>query len=109
MGDLVLDADDPFDAGPDAGFSLTGDTQGARIVSVAIDPDDAQDIVLTLDRDLGPEAQVCYAIGTPPRPSEQPLAGYPAARGALRDITRMQFTDGAPMYRWALPCALDVH
>lgn len=109
MGDLVLDAGDPFDAGPDAGFSFTGDTNGARIVSVGIDAEDPQDIILTLDRDLGDKVQLCYAIGTPPRASDRPLADYPAARGALREATQMRFSDGSPMSRWALPCALDVH
>lgn len=112
MTDLVVDAGDPFGAGPAAGFRLEGATGGAGIVSVARCPADPQDLILTLDRAVPPaggaELRLVYALGQPPR-GEEPGEGYPAARGAVRDAWREEVADDAPLHRWALPCDLAVH
>ncbi len=93
---LVIDASDPFGAGPLAGFALEGVTNGAVITGVEIDKADARVVVLRCsDRPEG-EVFVTYAHAS------EPGAGpYPANRGALRGA----FGDGA-LHRWALPARL---
>jgi hypothetical protein len=109
MGDLVLDAADPFGAGADCGFYLLGDTRGARIASVRLDPTDRQDILLGLEGEPGSDLQLCYALTAPARGPGDPAGAYPAARGAVREVWQITAQDGTILHRWALPCVLNVH
>ncbi len=93
---LVIDAGDPFGAGPLAGFALEGVTNGATITSVAVDPSDAKAVVLTCSR--RPEGEVFVTYAHAAAPGDGPR---PANRGALRG----DFGDGA-VRRWALPARL---
>ena len=109
MADLVIDPADPFDAGPACGFAVEDDRGPAHILSVAVDVADPQDILLTLDRAIGPGGRLRYAIGAPPRVPGARAAEYPAARGALREVQPVSSLDGEALYRWALPCLLEIH
>jgi hypothetical protein len=93
---LVLDADDPFGAGPLAGFALEGVTNGAKIRSVEIDKLDARIVVLKCSK--RPEGEVFVTYAHAAEPGTGP---YPANRGALRG----DFGDG-PLRRWAFPARL---
>jgi hypothetical protein len=93
---LVLDGDDPFGAGPLAGFALEGVTNGATIKTARIDKDDGRAVLLRCSKRPEGEVYVTYAhaaaAGTGP---------YPANRGALRG----DFGEGS-IRRWALPARL---
>ncbi|WP_149588445.1 hypothetical protein [Tabrizicola flagellatus] len=93
---LVIDPDDPFAAGPLAGFALDGVTNGAVLTGVAIDTDDPRAVLLTCSARPEGEVFVTYAHAA------APWAGPgPANRGALRG------EGGAgPVRRWALPARL---
>jgi hypothetical protein len=93
---LVIDADDPFGAGPLAGFALEGVTNGARITGVGIDRADPRSVILKCSR--RPEGEVFVTYAHAAEPGTGP---YPANRGALRG----DFGDGA-VRRWALPARL---
>ena len=95
---LVVDADDPFGAGPLAGFALEGVTNGAKITSVGIDEGDAKVVVLGCSKRPKGEVFVTYAHAATPG-----AGPYPANRGALRG----DFGDGA-VRRWALPARLKL-
>ncbi|WP_374375402.1 hypothetical protein [Tabrizicola sp.] len=95
---LVVDGDDPFGAGPLAGFALEGVTNGAKITGVAVDAVDPKVVVLTCSKRPEGEAFVTYAHAA--APGEGP---YPANRGALRG----DFGEGA-LRRWALPARLKL-
>ena len=95
---LAIDADDPFGAGPAAGFALEGVTNGARITGVGIAADDPKVVVLSLS--APPEGQVFVTYAHAAEPGSGP---YPANRGALRDT----WGDGARR-RWALPARLKL-
>ena len=108
LGPLVIDAADPFGAGPLAGFRLEG--KGApRITQVALAEDDPQDLLLSLDAPATGDLQLLYGFGAAPRAGGDPAAAHPAAAGSVRDDWQGAAEDGTPLYRWALPCALPVH
>ena len=95
-GPLVLDADDPYAAGPLAGFGLEGVTNGARITKAEIDKTDPKMVTLRCSKRPEGAVFVTYAhaaaAGTGP---------FPANRGALRD----DYGTGV-LRRWALPARL---
>lgn len=95
---LVVDPDDPFGAGPLAGFALEGVANGAGITGIEVDKGDPKAVMLTCSRKPAGEVFVTYAhaagAGTGP---------YPANRGALRG----DFGAGA-VRRWALPAKLKL-
>jgi hypothetical protein len=93
---LVLDGDDPFGAGPLAGFTLEGVTNGAAITAVEIDSSDSKAVVLRCSK--RPEGEVFVTYAHAAAPGDGP---YPANRGALRG----DFGAGA-VRRWALPARL---
>lgn len=95
---LVIDAGDPFGAGPLAGFALEGVTNGAKITGVGIDPGDPKVVVLKCSQP--PEGEVFVTYAHAAAPGEGP---YPANRGALRG----DFGAGA-VRRWALPARLKL-
>lgn len=96
---LVIDRDDPFAAGPQAGFRLDGATNGAKIKKVEIDPKDNKAILLHCSkRPEGADLHVAYAHGAAPH-----AGPHPANRGTLRDDW---VADG--LHRWALPARLRV-
>lgn len=95
---LLIDADDPFGAGPLAGFALEGVTNGAVIASVEVDPSDPKAVVLRCSKRPEGEVFVTYAHASAPG-----TGPYPANRGALRG----DFGEGA-VRRWALPARLKV-
>lgn len=111
MGPLVIDAADPFDAGAQAGFRLTGTSNSAKVVSVAQAADDPQDLILTLDKPpKGRDVTLCYGFGAPARKVKAgQVSAYPAAAGAVRDAADIAGAEGRVRHRWALPCALPVH
>lgn len=93
---LMLDQDDPFAAGPLAGFALEGVTNGAKLQKVEIDKADPKALILRLSKAPEGAVYVTYAHGA------DPGAGpFPANRGALRD----DYGAGA-MRRWCLPARL---
>jgi hypothetical protein len=94
----VIDAGDPFGAGPLAGFALEGVTNGAVIESVGVDPSDAKAVVLKCSK--RPEGEVFVTYAHAAAPGDDP---YPANRGALRG----NFGEGA-VRRWALPARLKL-
>lgn len=101
---LVLDADDPFDAGETAGFRLLGAQEGITINRVSIDADDPHTVLLHLsDSPSGDGVQVAYAYGALPRTSE-----FPANCGAVRDEWSLPSATGRCLHRWALPCVLPL-
>lgn len=93
---LVLDGDDPFGAGPSAGFALEGVTNGAVITAVEVDPSDSKAVLLRCSK--RPEGEVFVTYAHAAAPGDGP---YPANRGALRG----DFGEGA-VRRWALPARL---
>ncbi|WP_374430949.1 hypothetical protein [Tabrizicola sp.] len=95
---LEIDAEDPFGAGPLAGFALEGVTNGARITGVDIDKADPKVVVLTCSQKPEGEVHVTYAHAAAPG-----VGPYPANRGALRGA----FGEGA-VRRWALPARLKL-
>jgi hypothetical protein len=95
---LVVDRDDPFGAGPLAGFALEGVTNGAVVKSVEVDPADAKAVLLRCSK--RPEGEVFVTYAHAAAPGEGP---FPANRGALRG----DFGEGA-LRRWALPARLRV-
>ena len=105
MAGLEIDRNDPFQAGPLAGFSIDGAGKGTKIVAVAVSDEDPQDVLVTLNRKPDEGTLLRYGIGAAP-PKGQTT---PPARGALRESNVLRFADGATYHRWALPCVLDVH
>jgi hypothetical protein len=95
---LVIDAGDPFGAGPLAGFALDGVANGAKITTIEVDPSDAKAVVLRCSKRPEGEVFVTYAHAAAPG-----MGPYPANRGALRG----DFGDGA-IRRWALPARLKL-
>ncbi len=95
---LVIDAGDPFGAGPLAGFALEGVTNGAKITSVGADTSDAKAVVLKCSK--RPEGEIFVTYAHAAAPGDGP---YPANRGALRG----DFGEGA-IRRWALPARLKL-
>ena len=95
---LVLDPDDPFAAGPLAGFALEGVTNGARLTGVGIDTGDPKAVVLTCSG--RPEGNVFVTYAHAAAPASGP---YPANRGALRS----DHGEGR-LRKWALPARLKL-
>lgn len=95
---LEIDAEDPFGAGPLAGFALEGVTNGATITGVAVDKADPKVVVLTCSQKPEGEVHLTYAHAAAPG-----VGPYPANRGALRGV----FGEGA-VRRWALPARLKL-
>jgi len=102
MDGLVIDAADPFDAGPMAGFRLDGVTNKSRITKVELDPKDKRAVILRCSARPEGEVFVAYAHGAAPRKGAH---AHPANAGALRDAWKMDGTHGA-LHRWALPARL---
>ncbi|MGF6860155.1 hypothetical protein ABIE69_000713 [Rhodobacteraceae bacterium MBR-64] len=101
---LVIDARDPFGAGPLAGFSLTGVENGARIDAVTIDPADTKSVILHMtDRPEGRAIALAYAAGADPRETD----GFSPNAGAVRDGWE-QLSVLGPLHRWALPALLPL-
>ncbi|SDD41764.1 hypothetical protein SAMN05421538_101570 [Paracoccus isoporae] len=98
---LILDPDDPMQAGPAAGFAITGADAAPGIAGVEIHPQDDRAIRITLDGDLpdSGEWRLDYAI------PEAPGAGRPGWNGALRDDWQAVSGDGRTHYRWAVPAS----
>jgi hypothetical protein len=102
---LVLDPDDPLNAGACCGFALEGCGNSAQIMSVAIDPDAPNDLLVTCDKaPKGDALCLTYAMGHVGSDD-----GMPANRGALRDNWHHDSATGVRLFRWALPAALPVH
>jgi hypothetical protein len=95
---LVIDAADPFGAGPQAGFRLDGVTNGAKIKKVEIDPKDRRVVILRCSKRPEGAVEVAYAFGAAPHDGP-----YPANAGALRDA----WGQGS-LHRWALPARLTL-
>lgn len=106
LEDLVIDAGDPFGAGSTCGFSIAGTDVPVVVTSVAVAPDDPRALIVTCDRvPEGPAAELLYAFGAVPSTDE-----LHANRGAIRDgWSSVSRTGGAPLHRWAYPCALPLH
>lgn len=104
MGDLVIE--DRFGAGPACGFRIVSEGKPYQIRSVALAPEDAQAVILTLDRALTAKAELAYAYAAAtPSPD-----AYPANRGALRDSwAAPSRAEGGPLHRWALPALIAIH
>ncbi len=100
LDDLVIDATDPFDAGPGRGFSVSG---GVKVDEVQVAPDDSRALILTCDRAPDPGATLFYACGG------QPAGDRPTNRGAIRDGWQAESRAGGLLHRWAYPCALPLH
>ncbi|WP_224815703.1 hypothetical protein [Hasllibacter sp. MH4015] len=95
-GPLLIDPDDPLQAGPGAGFALLGCTNDATIKQVEIASDDPQTILLQLSKSpKGSDLRLAYAC-----------AGQFA--GALRDGWHLDSVTGARLHRWALPANLPI-
>jgi hypothetical protein len=92
----MIDATDPFGAGPLAGFALEGVMNGAVITGVEIDKADTRVVVLRCS--VRPEGEVFVTYAHATEPGTGP---YPSNRGALRG----DLGEGA-LVRWALPARL---
>ncbi|MCB2134950.1 MAG: hypothetical protein KDE08_03235 [Rhodobacteraceae bacterium] len=101
MSDLVLDAADPFAAGPDCGFAVTCTDRPVTILSVRLADDDTKTILVECDSaPEGDMAELRYAYG-----------GSAGAmnRGAVRDSWSVPSRAGeVALHRWALPAILPI-
>jgi hypothetical protein len=105
MGSLVIDHDDPLNAGVACGFLFEGCSNNAKIIDVVRDANDANDLLITCDiAPHGDALTLLYALGHPPSTD-----GMPANRGSVRDEWQQDSKTGQTLYRWALPAALPVH
>lgn len=105
MGSMVIDSDDPLNAGSGCGFSFEGCNNNASIVNVAVDSGDTNDLLITCD--IAPEGEgltLLYALA-----AEASTDGMPANRGAIRDEWQYASKTETALFRWALPAALPVH
>lgn len=101
---LELAADDPFGAGPLAGFGLQGAEAGQAIERVEVDPDDRLAVLIHCALPVQAAGlSLTYAHGA--APGEGP---YPANAGALRDGWSGGEVAGWRLHRWALPARLPV-
>lgn len=102
--DLVVDAYDPFEAGPAAGFRVLAAENAVEITSVTVDSADSNAILLTLSAaPTGDAVKVAYAHGAAPR-----AGSFPANCGAVRDSWQLESATGRVLNRWALPCLLPL-
>lgn len=93
-GPLVLDDSDPFHAGAQAGFHLTGCENDATITGVQIAEDDPQTLLISVSkRPEGADLRLGYATHGP---------------GALRDDWQLDSATGVTLHRWALPAHLAI-
>jgi hypothetical protein len=100
LGDLVLAPGDAVGGDRAVGFVIEGDRAGAKMVSVAVDADDAQAVLITLDRrPEGDDLRLRYGYGEAP---DGP------GRVAVRDGWQLAAADGRMLHRWALPCRLAI-
>ncbi len=100
LGDLVLAPGGDVGGDRAVGFALDGDRVGAKILSVAIDPEDAQAVLITLDRrPEGEDVRLRYGYGVAPDGPGQV---------AVRDGWQLAAADGRMLHRWALPCRLAI-
>lgn len=109
---LVIDAEDPFDAGRNCGFSIEA-ADGARpvtIKAVKIDPDDPMALLIEVSRALSKsdELVLSYAAASKGRSSLRTDHKNGPNRGALRDEWSMKSTTGVNLHRWALPARLSI-
>ncbi|MFT5785243.1 MAG: hypothetical protein ACI9KK_000589 [Ascidiaceihabitans sp.] len=105
MNALIIDRDDPLNAGPTCGFAFEGCTNDAKILDVDAASDDQNDLLITCD--IAPEGDgltLLYAVA-----HAASSDGMPANRGAIRDEWHHASKTGDTLYRWALPAALPVH
>lgn len=94
-GPLVVDAGDPFGAGPAAGFALSGTDGPVTVQSATIAPDDDRVVILTCDH--------------PPRGAAPMLHFALGQNGsAIRDGWVASRPTGPGLHRWALPAALPL-
>ncbi|WP_135449435.1 hypothetical protein [Tabrizicola caldifontis] len=101
LGDLRLAPGDDTGGDHPVGFAIDGDTTGAHILSVEVDPSDAQTLLLRLDRrPAGHDLRLRYGYGPAP---DGP------ARLAVRDDWQLVSATGRMLHRWALPCRLPIH
>lgn len=101
LGDLQLAPGDSAGGDHPVGFAIDGDSAGARILSVVVDPEDPQTLLLHLDRRPdGPDLRLRYGYGAAPEGE---------ARLAVRDQWQLAAGDGRMLHRWALPCRLPIH
>ncbi len=102
-GKLVLTQGNAPCADRPVGLHLIGDTTGAAITGVEIDPGDPQTVLITLDRmPAGDGLRLAYAIGSG-------LEENDPACIALRDEWTLPSATEASLHRWALPCLLPIH
>jgi hypothetical protein len=99
LGDLVLAPGDAVGGDRAVGFVIEGDRAGAKITSVAVDPADAQAVLITLDRRPEGDLLLRYGYGEVPDG---------AGRVAVRDGWQLLAADGRMLHRWALPCRLAI-
>lgn len=105
LNKLVIDGDDPLNAGSSRGFSFEGCTNKVSIAKVEIAPDDTNDLLITCDvAPEGDQLKLLYAFS-----QFASSDGMPANRGAIRDEWQHSSKTGDTLYRWALPAALPVH
>lgn len=103
MADLVIDAGDPFRAGPTAGFRLAGGQGACHILGARIARDDPQAVIL--DCSAPPAGhRLRHACGLEPAGDS-----LPANRSRIRDAWAAQGAGGRPLHRWALPADLPLH
>jgi hypothetical protein len=100
LGGLVLAPGGSLGGDRPVGLAMDGDAAGAKILSVAIDPADAQAVLITLDRrPAGDDLRLRYGYGVAPEGSGQV---------AIRDGWELAAADGRVLHRWALPCRLAI-
>jgi hypothetical protein len=104
LSGLVIDAADPFAAGPAAGFRITGTDRPVRIVSVTVAADDPRTLVLACDHaPTGAAPRLLHACAL-----QAAGDACPINRSAVRDGWQ---ADGAgqTLHRWAVPADLPLH
>jgi hypothetical protein len=106
LDDLIIDAGDPFGAGIACGFSIAGTDTPVAVTSVMVAADDQRTLIVTCDQaPEGPAPELRYAFG-----AAHGTDDGPGNRGAIRDgWSSPSRTGGAPLHRWAYPCALPLH
>lgn len=105
LSGLVVDAGDPFGAGPAAGFRIAGTDNPVRIRSAVVAPDDPRTLLLRCDRvPRGRAPRLLHACAL-----DHPGDAGPVNRSAVRDGWQAGGADGQVLHRWALPADLPLH
>lgn len=105
MDTLIIDKNDPLNAGEFCGFILQGAENNAKIIQIEIAKDDPQDLLITCDKaPEGKSLTLCYAIGHHPSNDD-----FPANRGSIRDAWEYKSKTEITLHRWALPATLPIH